>query len=174
MISWRITKYNPIYRDEKGVYQKDEWTSCNDIGKAYEGKEFTIRDYMAGESAYVNAVISFMKNINVNTLTVQNIEKYNNIRKLNNMPLIYSDEMIKLYERVHENSILEIEDIQDLCRLALREQIWCKLQNDNKMFVHFGYDYNMYIGCSPKLRKDNLIEITGLFVEKFDSPYAEE
>lgn len=27
MYSWRITKYNPIFRDESGVYLEDEWTS---------------------------------------------------------------------------------------------------------------------------------------------------
>lgn len=41
------------------------------------------------------------------------------------------------------------------------------------MFVHFGYDYYMYIGSSKELPQDlrNKIENLGLFVENFESPY---
>ena len=33
MKKYRITKYNPIYRDDEGKYLIDEWTSYTDIGK---------------------------------------------------------------------------------------------------------------------------------------------
>lgn len=29
MFSWRITKYNPNYRDEFGRYKKSEWKEVN-------------------------------------------------------------------------------------------------------------------------------------------------
>ena len=35
-INFSITKYNPIYRNEFGHYQHDEWTSISDIGKSFE------------------------------------------------------------------------------------------------------------------------------------------
>lgn len=173
MISWRITKYNPKYRNEKDEYQKDEWTSCHDIGKLYDGKEFTVDDYMAVENAYIDTVLSFVNGVNIKTLTVKYLEKHNdNNIKFHKIPLIYTEEMIELFKRVHEGTVLEIRDIGHLCRLVLREQLWCKLENDNKMFIHFGYDYYMYIGCLSKPKRViNLIEKIGLFIEEFKSPY---
>ncbi len=35
---WRVTKYNPTFRDENGTYIKDEWTSFSDIGKKVSRK----------------------------------------------------------------------------------------------------------------------------------------
>lgn len=172
MISWRITKYNPRYRNEKGEYQKDEWTSCHDIGKLYDGKEFTVDDYMAVENAYINAVVSFLNGFNIKALTAKYLEKHNDSLVLHETPLEYTEELIELYGRLSEGDILEIRDVEHLCRLALREQLWCKLENDNKMFIHFGYDYYMYIGCLSKPEEIiSLTEKNGLFLEVLESPY---
>ena len=172
MISWRITKYNTRYRNEKDEYQKDEWTSCHDIGKLYDGKEFTVNDYMAVENAYIYIILSLVKGANITTLTVKYLEKHNDSINLDESLLVYTEEMIELFESLHEGNVLDIRDIEHLCRLVLREQLWCKLENDNKMFIHFGYDYYMYIGClSNPEGVINLIERIGLFIEKFESPY---
>ncbi|MFD1169946.1 hypothetical protein [Oceanobacillus caeni] len=56
--------------------------------------------------------------------------------------------------------------------LTLRNIIWCKLGYKNQFFVHFGYDYYMYIGASRQCTKAiNAVTRSGLFVEKFDTPY---
>ena len=34
MNHWRVTKYNPQYRNRKGVYTKEEWTEVADIGNS--------------------------------------------------------------------------------------------------------------------------------------------
>lgn len=172
MISWRITKYNPKYRNEEDEYQKDEWTSCHDIGKLYDGKEFTVDDYMVVENAYINAVVSIMNGLNIKAITAKYLEKHNDNLELHETPLAYTKEMIELFERLQEGDILEIRDVEHLCRLALREQLWCKLENDNNMFIHFGYDYYMYIGCLSK--PEGIISLTqkiGLYIERFESPY---
>jgi hypothetical protein len=172
VISWRISKYNPKYRNKKDEYQKNEWTSCHDIGKLYDSKEFTVDDYMAVENAYINTVLSFMNGLNIKTLTAQYLEKYFDSLNCHETPLVYTEEMKELFERLHEGYILEIRDVEHLCRLVLREQLWCKLENDNKMFIHFGYDYYMYIGSLLKPKEViNLIENIGIFIEIFESPY---
>jgi len=50
--------------------------------------------------------------------------------------------------------------------------LWCKLSNGNS-FVHFGYDYYMYVGGIKELKAAELaiINKNGLFVEKMKSPY---
>jgi hypothetical protein len=172
MVSWRITKYDPAYRDGQGEYQKNEWTSCYDIGKPYGGKEFTVNDYMAVENAYIDAVLLFAKGSGITTLTIRCLEKHNRNIDLGKNPLAYTEEMVELFENLREGDVLEIKDIERLCRLVLREQLWCKLESGNKMFVHFGYDYYMYIGSLSKPEGiARLVEELGLFIEEFESPY---
>lgn len=36
----QITKYDPQYRDEMGIYLRDEWTAISQIGDTFEGESF--------------------------------------------------------------------------------------------------------------------------------------
>lgn len=42
MFWWRITKYNPIYRNEKGYYLKDEWSDFSCADHIFGGEKLTI------------------------------------------------------------------------------------------------------------------------------------
>lgn len=53
MYGWRIIKYNPAFRDERGAYLKDEWTSVSDVGKSFDGEVLTFEEYYKIENAYV-------------------------------------------------------------------------------------------------------------------------
>jgi len=37
-IEYRVTKYDPAWRDASGAYIVDEWTSVTDIGRAFGGR----------------------------------------------------------------------------------------------------------------------------------------
>lgn len=80
--------------------------------------------------------------------------------------------MISLYGKIKNDYIVHAEEITDICRLILREYIWCKLKNDLDLEIHFGYDYYMYI-ISKSACIDMVCHIqkNGLFVEKSVSPY---
>lgn len=175
MFNWRVTKYNPNYRDEFRRYKRSEWTSFCEIGKVFDGNKLTNDNYIAIENAYVDAIVAFMNGVENTSLTVKGLEKKNNNIMLNREHELYSDEMINFYAAVQENDVLSIRAIQHLARLVLREDLWCKLEKDDIMFVHFGYDYYMYIG-SHKICVDaiNKIKKRGLFVEDFISPYNDE
>ncbi len=173
MFSWRITKYNPAYREKNNRYTKCEWTSISDIGKVFNGKELDIRDYLAVEDLYTQAVITFMDCLAITSLRVKNLEKKRNNPELDRTPNLYSQEMGRFYHSLQDNIRLNKREIQYLCRCALREQLWCKLEKENTMFVHFGYDYYMYIGSNDKCEEAiRTITNMGLFVEKFESPYS--
>ena len=43
------------------------------------------------------------------------------------------------------------QEVQALAKLTLRNAIWCKLGYKKQFFVHFGYDYYMYIGASERM-----------------------
>ena len=60
MFCWRITKYDPKYRDSRGAFLKNDWISFSEVGDIFEGKKLTIEDYLKVENAYVASVILFM------------------------------------------------------------------------------------------------------------------
>lgn len=52
MYKYQISKYNPKYRDDNGIYLKEDWISYVDIGKIYYGREFSKNDYINTEDQY--------------------------------------------------------------------------------------------------------------------------
>lgn len=165
MICWRVTKYDPKNRGHNGKYLKEEWTSSSDINKIYNTKKFIIEEYMEIEDAYVGAILQIMECLKLSSLRITALEKHG----FSVNQLIYTSRMKELYEIIQPGYLVAREDISDLVRLILRENIWCKLE-DKEMFVHFGYDYYMYIGSSkPCSNAICAIEKSGMFVESIES-----
>lgn len=176
MFCYRITKYNPVFRNEKGAYQKDEWTSFSDIGNKFTGVELNANEYIHIESLYVSAVRSFMSLIKIDSLTVSGLEKnyYSLTEHDQEYIKLYPDSMTSVAKSVQNNDILSGSDLDDFCKLCLRSQLWARLESNSTMFVHFGNDYYMYVGVSNTSEVVvSQIKSTGLFVEIFESPYLE-
>lgn len=171
MHRYRITKYNHQHRNQYGFYTHDEWTSVSDVGGIYKNEKFTFEDYRQVESSYIKAVMNIMDFNKIDFLCVKHLEK--NLVKHLNHPYI-SDSLRKMFCDVHEGQKLNKEEIKQVMQLALREFLWCKLESEN-MFVHFGFDYYMYIGTSKQLSMQVLqhIEQSSLYVEEFNSPYLD-
>lgn len=74
MIWHEIVKYSPKNYDDNGVYIKDEWSSRSDIGAVYDGKPFTLEEYLDVEQRYVNVVLSIMRATNCKYMTIQYLE----------------------------------------------------------------------------------------------------
>jgi len=167
MYCWRITKYNPKYRDENGTYKKNEWTSIHDVGKEFDGTQVTFHSYLIVEDAYVNAINRIIAGNGINSIKVEELEKasYFDYQDLSSMGAK------QYFKSLKNNADVSICNVEIIVRLLLREMMWCKLSCES-MFVHFGYDYYMYIG-SEKTLEDELaiIESNGLFVETMLSPY---
>lgn len=167
---WRITKYNPIYRDCLGHYKKKEWTSYSDIGRYFDDYELTFTEYIDVENSYARAVSLFINSLNIQSLKVTNLEKNNNDLLLQEQKNL-SQDMVDLYTDLKNNQIVNVNEAEKIVRMVLRELLWCKLECED-FYVHFGYDYYMYIGsgelCNEVVGK---IRNIGLFVEKFGSPY---
>lgn len=171
MFFWRITKYNPKYRDAEGSYViKDEWTSYSDIGKHIRGKEFTYNDYLQVENAYISTIKLFMECNRLKSLKVANLEKYIELDKNDRY---ISEAMQHNFNYVQEGVDLEVDEVDLVAKLILRERLWCKLES-SCMFVHFGWDYYMYIGSENSCINDiQRILNLGLFVEEYVSPYMD-
>ncbi|HLB94041.1 MAG TPA: hypothetical protein VJJ81_02235 [Candidatus Babeliales bacterium] len=171
MFYWRITKYNPKNRDINGSYLLDEWTCYSQVDTITNGKLLTYAEYLVTENAYVKAINLFMICNDLKELQVAYLEKYWELDQDFNLNLA----MIELFKRMKIRRKLSMDEVEIMARLVLRRKLWCKLGNENTMFVHFGYDYYMYIGSAKKCVKTiRQIQQSGLFVEEFLSPYLEE
>lgn len=157
---WRITKYNPKHRNESGVYSFDEWTSYSDVGKVFNGKELTITEYERYEKAYIESVLCLMECNQINKLQITGLEIYEDVNGLIN--------------NLVNGIMLTIDEIKVVIKYILREYIWCKLVFDENFYVHFGYDFIMYIGSSVSCEDAlNHILTNKMFIESCESPYLD-
>ena len=147
---YRITKYNPSNRIN-GVYTGDEWTSFSDIGKVFDGTVLSQDAYLITENAYIDCCIELIEKAKISRLYIEQAQYYTeNIR--------------------FPSSICTTEEIRQVITACLREQCCLKLTS-NDFFIHFGYDYYMYIGSS--LFAESVIETAthyGLYCEEYSSP----
>lgn len=155
---YRISKYNPIYRNAGGNYEREDWTSFSDIGKSFNGKIFDVNEYNKYEQAYIETALSFLKESKINKLLISDLE---------------NNHLNSRYSNLQNNRVLDSNElISQVIKSVLREDFWCKLINQNNFFIHFGYDYYMYIGTNIKCEKSEiLLTRNNLFMENITSPY---
>ena len=142
MNSWRITKYNPKYRNELGHYKKHEWTSVSGIGEVFNGEVLCADEYLRVENLYIDAVLEILECNGIDKLTVNSLEKHRSMK----WEIKPNKNLKRIRWRIKSNDNIQKDDLSDVIKLILREQFWCHLEHENKMFVHFGYDYYMYVG----------------------------
>jgi hypothetical protein len=143
---YRVTKYNPAFRNQYGHYMKDEWTIFKQIGETFSGVVFTSQEYERVEDAYVQVALSFLRESGLSSLKVAGVE---NAQK---RTLGFSNDQVLALDRIGE-----------IIRPVLREEYWCRLEG-NEGFLHFGWDYYMYIGVPHSCPKSEALAAQlGLF-----------
>ena len=153
MGEYRITKYNPANRDN-GIYTVDEWTSFSDIGSVFNGTKLTEDIYLKTEKAYIDCCIELINREHISNLSLENLE-------------CYKDNI------TFPTKVFDAEQIRQVITACLREQCWFKLVGKD-FFIHFGWDYYMYVGTSlPNVIVEQVATRYGLYCEIFDSPYKE-
>ncbi len=151
MPEYRVTKYDPAVRDERGAFLRNDWTAYSDVGTAVSAEE-----YAKVEEAYLRAASTFMMESGVSRLAVRGLESLNESPS----PLV-------------EGMFLAPGAWHDAFRLVLRNQLWCRFEA-GAAFVHFGYDFYMYVGVpSACVAAAAAAQRDGLFVEAFESPYRD-
>lgn len=167
---WRITKYNPAFRDESGAYLKDDWTSISEVGNLFDGKRLTVEEYHRVESAYVSTALDFLLAADIKSLKVNSLEKNNlpNAERRHIADIPYNPKSLR------NSTNVSGEILASICRLVLREVIWCRLESELGFYIHFGWDYYMYVGSliSSKEAIENG-KANGLFIEEMMSPYLD-
>ena len=171
MHGFRVTKYDPARRDERGAFLDRDWTSHADIDGVFGEKTLQVADYLEVESAYVAAARAFFEAAGCPLLTVIDLESHEA------PPRTVSLGLADILEPpVHEGDKIGDGELDRICRLNLRELVWCKLEAESKAFyLHFGYDFYMYVGAqAPSEEIIRRVEASGLFVEPMRSPYLDE
>ena len=149
-MKYRITKYNPQFRNHKGAYYRPEWTSCTDIGHVFLGKTLTCKEYLFVENAYISTIMLILGVFHSKSGYVDACEKRFSLKKIQRrlksvgLRLHIRDRI--LFNKVQNNYILKYRQIPSVLRLVLRECIWCKIACTN-VNIEFGYDYYIYIYC---------------------------
>lgn len=170
MIGLRVTKYNPAFRSQDGSYARSEWTSVSDVGRSYDGCTLTCIDYLRVESAYVETVHRFLKASRIQALRVVDLEVNDTCDLL---PTSLAAEPKVWVSKISEGMLVGEAELDCVVRLALREVIWCRLEGPSGFYVHFGYDYYMYIGSESSELETPLLP-SEIYAEPFESPYHKE
>jgi len=173
MYKYRITKYNPSFRDVNGAYLKDDWISISEIGETFDEEELTREQYKQTEDGYIKAIQLIMDYLSVPYLIITNLdipEQPDEIfqKRLKKFQEFYTDEVIEYYLNAKNNDKLNKEKVDFHCRLMLREDIQSDVHYPRKMKVFIGYDYLMGIDTSKSLEPIFLLlRETGLYIEDF-------
>lgn len=161
MNCYRISKYNPEFRDENGIYTQEDWTSVSDIGRVFNGEKLTKEEYLRTENSYVNAVKTILTENNASKLLIDGLETYYDNTDVSALSFDESELLAEIKNTMYVNK----DKLELLIRMALREYLWCKLKSE-RVEIEFGYDYYMYIKCAEiKLEIVQKLFYDGIFVE---------
>jgi hypothetical protein len=166
---WRVTKYNPDNRDEHGHYTLvEDWTSPYEIGKIFDGNELTLDDYLRVETSYLDAAMAFMEESGIHSVRILGLEEH--ITEEDRASVLYENDFERFV--LKGDSLIGLDDVRLVMKMVLRDFIWCQLYSDDRLFIHFGTDYYMYIGSHVDCPSAIEWAAThGLFVENKPSPY---
>jgi len=171
--SWRLYAL-PILKEKNYRWSKS-WTSIDDIGRLYDGREFTYNDYLKTEQAYVNLLISLFRYLHAQKIKIIQLEVYEDLP-----PNTIYDKDGKLnewYNKVKNNMSLSLDNLQYIVPLILRENMWGTFYHKRtRTYIHFGYDYYVYVNspmfyfCNDNnayfnIDLERLVSSNGLFIE---------
>src|SRR5262245_16714484 len=135
---WRVTKYDPRYRDRTGRYLRDEWIGAAQIGEEFVDGVLTQEEYVRVEGLYAAAVVRLWTASGEPALQIQALEPQSGFGlppQTDDLHDVgFGDWRPVNGERVHGAGL------EALVRWCLRDLGWCRLVSDG-FCVEFGYDF---------------------------------
>jgi hypothetical protein len=145
---------------------RDDWTSVSDFEKSDPSR---LKEYLSTEDLYWQVTKEFLCAADIAKMEIKELEIFD-ISGRNITDLERNSTSFVADIGLTNGMVVDLSTMEGIFRAALRECVWCKIIGKQNTFVHFGYDYYVYLGSdiadSPKA-------IPGIFVEKFVSPYSE-
>jgi small subunit ribosomal protein S1 len=162
---FRVTKYDPADRDERGSYQ---------------GPEDVVSDRGEVEAAYLRAVAAFAADTGVGRLVVREPQVPSPV-PFGGEPAVKGFGLDGLLpsgpDGFHDGAEVPLDTGLELVRIMLRgDGVWCRLEVDDVFAVHVGWDQYVYVSSAvPCTKAVARTRELGLFPEPMDvSPYAFE
>lgn len=182
----RISKYSPINRDQSGVYLLSEWTDSSEVGCSVGGFTIYPEEYFLVENKYITLVVDILGGLECSRLQIDEMEIHfaDGAGSIINL-LNFRDEVARIVPKellhntllildefncIGNEMIVEKKFFSHLLKLIFRNVVWCKLHSSFNTYIHFGYDFYVYIGSDKNLEKRIFIP-EGIYVEQFVSPY---
>lgn len=155
-----ISKYDIKYRNELGVYLRDDWTSISDVGKVCEGELVTMEEYERVEKNYLDALWDIIQTIGVSHFQIEGLRPWVD-KDLLDFPLV-------------NGTIINREQCIALAKQILREKIWGHMTSE-KLSIYFSYDYYVHISFEGDLDAVKaIIKKYNLFWETEDRGWFDE
>ncbi|MGI5487721.1 RNA-binding protein [Microtetraspora malaysiensis] len=159
---YRVTKYDPAHRNEHGHYDGPEDVYC---------------DHGPVEAAYLAAVAAFAEEAGITHLTIRE-PGVSGFVHFGVEPPIDGHGLAGLFPPdltgYHDGAQVPMAVALELVRAMLRDNgAWCRLEVEDRFFVHVGYDQCVYVGSAlPCPHAVVLTHRRGLFAEPISqSPY---
>jgi hypothetical protein len=134
---YRIAKYDPADRDEHGHYV---------------GPLAPVSDHGVTEEGYVATVAAFAAESGITSLSIREPEIAGFVN-FGLEPPIDGHGLAGLFPAnltgYHDGALVPIQTGLDLVRAMLRDSgAWCRLEVEDRFFVHVGYDQYLYVGST--------------------------
>ncbi len=158
---YRLTKYNPKFRDAKGHYKKDEWTYYEQIGQAFGDSTFTRTEYLATEKRYIECICEFLKASDISKMRSARVEN-RSTTSFNGVP-------------IRKGKNYTVSELRKIIPGVLRGRFWLQFRTEEGYFLHFDWDYYVYLALP--LPKKQLVPVANkfkLFLEEGYMPDLEE
>jgi hypothetical protein len=95
------------------------------------------------------------------------------IEVLRNYDFPDAADLERLAGHLDDGSEVAGAEIDRVCRLNLRDVLWCRLEEPDRFVVETGHEYYLHIGtAAPSKRAVSRTHELGLFVEAWSDPHV--
>lgn len=172
-----ITKYNPAQRDANRAYldADKEWSEACDIGKEFDGKTFTLDEYLAVEENYLKTILAFfdasgLPHLRMTTPSNESLNDPEHLREFQqDFPYLYDPAFEEI--QFFNDRIVSRDDLALLIVMNLRGAGYCSLAIDQKFYLNFGWDFYVYVECETTPTLTDLTPPIYTEVMQTPSPY---
>jgi hypothetical protein len=128
------------------------------IGETFAGARLALPEYLDVEARHLVVLASFLEESGTTRLVAVGVE-----------------DAASTFHIV-EGAKLSTVDAVEVVRQMLREGGWCRLEEDDRFYIHVGWDYYVYVGSERACEESvGLAESVGLFVDGgLPSPYLSD
>lgn len=129
------------------------WISFSDIGETFHGQTLTQTAYEAMEGRFLDVIALVFRH--ARPVYAEGLEDAKHL-----CPFVCGA------------ALCDEQEIRTVARSCLRGEYWCRLESEGA-FVHFGGDYDLYIGCSSDTDAfEAFVADLGLNLTEAKSEYA--